>query len=97
MTALRQLLDNSGVAAALGVTPRWWRAHKAALYARGFPGPLPGFETRGLHDPIAIARWLDRQRPDLFAGDDEAAGAGDTDLDGWADRLDANARQQSQH
>ena len=55
----RTLLTAAQVALRLGRTHRWFTRNRAALEARGFPGPVDGCGMRW--DPVAIDGWLDGQ------------------------------------
>lgn len=66
MTAPK-LLTSRQVAEIFGWSLEHWRRQRPKLEAAGFPGPVTPPGTRW--DPVAIERWLARQRGDV-AGDD---------------------------
>jgi hypothetical protein len=53
MTAPQRCLTVAEVARGFGKTVAWFRKHRPALEARGFPAPL----VPGSYDPEAIVAW----------------------------------------
>lgn len=66
----RTLLTAAQVALLLGRKAGWFLAHRAALEARGFPGPVDGCGLRW--DPRAIEAWLDARLPRAATADGQA-------------------------
>ena len=80
----RQFLTARQVAAALNQSLPWFRRHRAALEADGFPPPAFGTAAGARWDSAAIDAWADRKirRPanDAQAADPETeAAAADID------------------
>ena len=80
------LMSAAEVAARMQRSVDWFYHHRKALEAKGLPKPHDAFLPVLMYSRMAVRAWIEGEPKDVAA-------AGDEDLTGWAERLDANAAE----